>query len=82
MVRAQMAKKCARFCPAHPPHVHQPQIDLVDQGGGLQGVASPFIRHITVRRPVQFLVHQRGQPLQCLPVPVAPGPEQLRDALV
>jgi hypothetical protein len=68
MVRAQMAKKCVRFC-HHAPHVDQPQIDLVDQRRGLEGVAGSFVRHITLRHPMRFLVDQGREPVHCLPFP-------------
>ena len=44
--------------------VHQPEVGLVDQGGGLEGVAGPFVAHATARHAAQLPVNQRHKPLQ------------------
>src|SRR5215472_9284346 len=53
-------------------HVHQLQIDLMDEGGGLKSVPTAFIDHVAVGSPVQLVVHQVHQLAQCLLVPHLP----------
>src|SRR5438552_2285928 len=38
------------------------QIRLVDESGGLKGMAWPFPFHVRLREPVQLIVHQRKEP--------------------
>ncbi len=39
----------------------------------------PFVSHVTMGQPVQFVVNQGHQLIEGRLVPVAPGNEQLRD---
>jgi hypothetical protein len=43
------------------PGVHQLQIGLVHQRGGLQAVILAFPAHIAARHAAQFLVYHRGE---------------------
>jgi len=49
--------------------VHQPEVGLVDQGGGLERVPGPFVAHATARYAAQLPVNQRHEPLQRVLVP-------------
>jgi len=75
--RAQTAKKLGTVLPAHVAEVDQAQIHFIDQGGRLQDVVGLLSRHVTMRRPVQLLIHQGCQLLQGARIPLAPSPEQL-----
>src|SRR6266404_8109689 len=61
--------------------VDQPQVGLVENDGGLQGVAGTFPAHVMVGEPAQFGLHQREQLLQRSLVSAAPVSEQLGDLL-
>src|SRR6185312_11245241 len=61
--------------------IDQAQIGFVENGGGLQGVASTFPAHVMVREPVQFGLHEREQLLKRSLVSAAPLAEQLSDLL-
>ncbi len=67
--------------PADAFDVHEPQIDLVHQRGGLKRVAEPLARHASGGDLTQLRVDQRDQLVERRQVPIAPGEEQLRDAL-
>jgi hypothetical protein len=43
--------------PVHFFHVHQPQVSLIDQSSGLQGLAGPFLGYVALRQPVQLPVY-------------------------
>jgi hypothetical protein len=40
-------------------HVHQPEVRLVDQGGGLEGLARLLLGQLLRRQPAQLLVDQQ-----------------------
>ena len=61
--------------------VHQVQIGLIQERGGLERVAYGLPAHVMVREPMQFGMHQRKQFRQRFLVTVAPRAEQLRDRL-
>jgi hypothetical protein len=44
--------------PTHVRLIHQANIGLVDQRGGLKGVAFPFTIHETAREPVKLVVDE------------------------
>jgi hypothetical protein len=41
--------------------IHQPEVRLVDQGGGLQGLPGLPLGHSLRRELAQFVVHRRQQ---------------------
>ena len=43
--------------PAHVVGINQLEVSLIDQRGGLEGVAGPFSSHVALRQSVQFPVH-------------------------
>ncbi len=59
--------------PADLPPPHQPQVELVDQGGGLEGVAGPLAHEVGPSQAPQVVHDQRNQSLQGLRVAAAPG---------
>ena len=53
--------------PVLPPHlrrIHQSQIGLVNQRGGLQAVAGPLAAHIAVREAAQLRIDQWDQAIE------------------
>src|SRR5580704_683074 len=62
--------------PAHALVIHQPQVSLVDQGSGLQTVASAFRPQVVPGEPAQFVIHDRCQLIEGILISVAPGAEQ------
>jgi hypothetical protein len=60
-------------------HSHQTQVDFVDQGGGLKGVARAFVAHVAARHNTQFGVNLAGQLLQGVLVAAAPGFQEMGD---
>src|SRR5262249_21277145 len=70
-------QKMGSVLPAYLPHIYQPQVDLIDERGGLQGMACGFAGHIALCRLVQLVVHKRRKLFQRLFVPVNPSAEQM-----
>ncbi len=64
--------------PAHATGVHQPQVSLVDQRRGLQGVVGALLAHVSMRQPVQLPVDDRDQLVESRLFSIAPSQEQLR----
>jgi hypothetical protein len=69
------AQELRPVLPVHLRLVHQLEIGLVHQRGGLQGVALPLHPHVAVGDAPQFPFHLREQPLQTLLVPGPPAEE-------
>jgi hypothetical protein len=70
--------------PALPVHlrlIHQLEVNLIDQIGGLQGVAVSLHPHVTLGDAPQFAINQRDQPIETVPVPGPPAEEQFRHRL-
>src|SRR5439155_9000241 len=61
--------------------IDQPQVGFVENGGGLQRVASALPAHVMMREPVQFGLHQREQLLHRSLICTTPVAEQLGDLL-
>jgi hypothetical protein len=47
--------------PVHVLRIYQPQVSLVDEGGGLQAVARSFAAHAPSGDPLQLLVDEGSQ---------------------
>jgi hypothetical protein len=62
--------------PLHLLHVDEPEIGLVDQGGGLQRVTTSFEAHVTARDTVRLVVDERNQLVERRLVAAAPCKEQ------
>jgi hypothetical protein len=58
--------------PLNTADVDQPEVHLVDQRRGLQHVALPFARHVTLRDPAQLPVDERHELLDCGGIAAAP----------
>jgi hypothetical protein len=65
--------------PPHLPHIDQPDKGLVDQRGGLQGVADAFVRHVAACEAAQLVMDERHQPFQRGLIAAAPVDQQPRD---
>ena len=63
--------------PAHAAGVHQLQVSLVYQRGGLQGLAGTFSGHVVARQPVEMIVDKRSEGVERVCVASAPGQQQL-----
>jgi hypothetical protein len=59
--------------------IDKPQIRFVDKCRGLEGMAAFFASHVMVSSAVEFVVDERNQPLQRLPIASAPGLQELGD---
>ena len=47
--------------PVHVLRIHQPQVGLVHEGGGLEAVACSFAAHAPSGDPLQLLMDERSQ---------------------
>jgi hypothetical protein len=56
-----------------PSDVHEPEVDLVDEGGGLEQMARPLARHVPPGEAAQLVVHE-GQQLAHGALVAAPPP--------
>ena len=56
-------EKVRAILPLHPTNIHQPEVDLVDERGGLENVVRTLARHVPLRKAPQLAVHEREQPL-------------------
>ncbi len=72
-------EELAPVFPCVRPHLHQPQIRFVHQGGGLQRARVRFARQVCPRDPLQLVDHRRHQRVQRRAVPARPCLQQLRD---
>ena len=72
-------KKLPARLPFHMGHVYQAQVNLMDDCGGLQGVALVFVLHIPPRHPAKFGIHVLHQLAQGCFVPASPGFQQMGD---
>jgi hypothetical protein len=73
MICAAIGKKLRALAQFDPGHVHQSQVDLMDQCGGLEGDSPVAGLHIPASHEAQFRIHLLGQPAQGRFVAVAPG---------
>src|SRR5580698_3954813 len=53
--------------------VHQAQVCLIYERGGLKRVAGPLLPHLAPGHPVEFGVDQRYQPVQRRLIAIAPS---------
>ena len=60
-------------------HVYQAEVDLMDQCGGLEGVALAFILHVPVGHVAEFGINVLRQLAQGCFVTAAPGFQQIGD---
>src|SRR5271165_1778620 len=65
-------EKMSAILPIHRVDIHQAEVNLVDQGGGLQSVTRIFPSHAAVRQSVQLVFDHRSQLRQRPVVPGAP----------
>lgn len=66
-------KKLRSIPPIHSLLIEDFEIKLVYQSSGLQGVFATFMAEITRREPVQFIVDERHQFLECFLIAVGPS---------
>ena len=64
--------------PLHLCESNQPQVGLVDRGGGLRRVAIPLAAHVTPCDPPRFVVDERHEPVQRRGVAFTPGQQERR----
>jgi len=73
-------KKLRALAQFHVGHVHQPQIDFMDQCGGLEGVVSRISAlHVPASHEAQFRIYALRQRAQGRFVTAAPGFQENRD---
>ena len=63
----------------HAVHIHQSQIDLVDERRRLEGVAWRFALEMSARHAAQLVIHERDQAVERRRVALTPGQEQASD---
>ena len=61
--------------------IDEPQIHFIHERRRLQRMPVALIAQVVPCHVPQFFVHQRHELIQCLTITLAPGQEQLRDAL-
>jgi hypothetical protein len=61
--------------PPHIARIDQPLVSLVDQSGGLQGVAGALSPHTAMREAVQLLINEWIEPIERLQIAATPGQE-------
>jgi hypothetical protein len=59
--------------------VHEPQVDLVNEGGRLEGMPWSLPRHIVLRYSMQLLIDERREFFQSLLISGSPSLEQPSD---
>ncbi len=57
-------KKLGARLPFDIGHVHQTQVDFVDEGGGLEGISRDFVLHVAAGHETQFRIDVLGEPAQ------------------
>ena len=57
-------EKVRAILPLDATNIHQPEVDLVDERGGLEHVVRALARHMPPRKAPQLAVHEREQPFQ------------------
>jgi hypothetical protein len=62
--------------PVNIPLIDEANVSLIDQSGGLESVAFSFPAHVAPREPVQFVVDQGVQLVECGLISLAPLSEQ------
>src|SRR2546421_12243469 len=67
--------------PAHPAHVDEPQVRLVDESRRLQRVTRALPFQTTPRNLVQLAVHERNELLEGGLVALSPGDQQCRNVV-
>jgi hypothetical protein len=65
--------------PVKLPRPEEPQVSLVNESRGLQGVVDPFPAHVMARQPPQLLVNKLREALSGLLVPLVQRLEQSAD---
>ena len=60
----------------HPGMVHQLEVGLVDQGGGVQAAARSAPPQLPACQPAQLFVHQGEEPIQGSGLPLSPQEQQ------
>jgi hypothetical protein len=64
------SEKVGAVLPALGRRVDQSEPGFVNEGGGLKGMVSGFVRHLGRRKSAQFVISQRQERFGCLVVPV------------
>jgi hypothetical protein len=59
--------------------IHQLDVGLVYERRAFEGVVRPLVAQVPGRDAVQFLIDERHQSLECLPIAFTPTPEQIGD---
>ena len=75
---SRKAKKLRSIAPANTPPIDQPQIELVDQGGGLERMIMPFSPHIALGDSAQIMAYEWHQLLKSRRIPVTPRHQKAR----
>jgi hypothetical protein len=52
--------------------VPQSQVGFIDEGSGLQWMGKALAAHVATREPMEFLIYEWDQLVECARIPVAP----------
>jgi hypothetical protein len=75
------AEEVAAILPAHVLLLHQAQIGLMHEGGGLERVIRTLAPHVGARRPAQLAADGGKEPLPIVWRAGPPSPEQGREVV-
>ena len=53
--------------------VHQAEVDLVDESGGLESVAGALAGHVPLHHPAEFVINVGDEAVECGAITLAPG---------
>lgn len=67
-----MTQEVRAILPLDPMNIDQPQVDLVDERGGLENVPWTLARHVPLRKAPQLVVDERQQPVHGPDVAASP----------
>src|SRR5688572_23402201 len=72
-------KEMSAILPVRLGFIREGKIGIMDEHGGLQGVAGALLAHVAAGETVQFRLDERDELIERGGVSAAPGDEQLRD---
>jgi hypothetical protein len=69
-------EKMGAILPLHSIVIHQAHPGFIDNGRCLEAVAGPLASQVATRQPVELVINNRGQPIECALISIAPGAEE------
>ena len=75
--RARHREEVRTVLPPHLIDLHELQVGLVHECGGLESVALALPAHVAARQPAELVVDERREGVERSLIPGAPGQQQL-----